>query len=452
MNTSSRHFCCQWTALIATAILFSAGQAGADRIVDDKADEGKDYNPRILLPYAFSVEGLDTGIGAFYFRNGVWQEQDGLFATVYGTSNSSYGIFAGLFQLRLSERWYLDPRLGFQSNDEQRFYGDLSFREGGKPPSGSNDSAEDDFLAGEGNNGFVDLTFRYVLPTGAGRETGLTRYITDDGILADGSTNTGSWNPLETGRTFLLIKPFYQRRTIDVDDNNIDFAPPEAGIMVGDEIDFASNGIEIALEYDNRDFAPNPSKGSFTRIGLIRDFGWWDSKNSWTAVDFQWSKYVGLGETDWFRQQVLAFDFWTAWVPTWDEVQFDEDLTVIENRPPGNLGASLGGQDRLRGFPWGRFNDKAGILYSAEYRVIPRWNPMKNWIGFRSIPWRWWQAVVFGEVGRVADDYDLGDLHEDMKWTAGFGFRGMIGSGVIRFDFAWSDEVSQVWVFAGQSF
>jgi outer membrane translocation and assembly module TamA len=77
---------------------------------------------------------------------------------------------------------------------------------------------------------------------------------------------------------------------------------------------------------------------------------------------------------------------------------------------------------------------------------------MKNWIGFRSIPWRWWQAVVFGEVGRVADDYDLGDLHEDMKWTAGFGFRGMIGSGVIRFDFAWSDEVSQVWVFAGQSF
>jgi hypothetical protein len=76
------------------------------------------------------------------------------------------------------------------------------------------------------------------------------------------------WNPLKTGRTFFLIKPFYQRRTMDVDDNNIDFFPPQSGIMTGDEIDFASNGIEIALEYDNRDFSPNPAKGSYTRIGL----------------------------------------------------------------------------------------------------------------------------------------------------------------------------------------
>ena len=55
---------------------------------------------------------------------------------------------------------------------------------------------------------------------------------------------------------------------MDVDDNNIDFFPPQSGIMTGDEIDFASNGIEIALEYDNRDFSPNPAKGSYTRIGL----------------------------------------------------------------------------------------------------------------------------------------------------------------------------------------
>ena len=42
--------------------------------------------------------------------------------------------------------------------------------------------------------------------------------------------------------------------------------------------------------------------------------------------------------------------------------------------------------------------------------------------------------------------------NEFSKWTAGAGIRAMIGGGIIRVDFAASDEASQTWVMARQAF
>lgn len=106
----------------------------------------------------------------------------------------------------------------------------------------------------------------------------------------------------------------------------------------------------------------------------------------------------------------------------------------------------------MRGYPRGRFNDKAAIYYAAELRLIPNWDPFRNWPLIRNWPWRWWQAVGFVEAGRVAPSWNLGDLHEDLKWSAGAGIRAMIGGGVIRVDFAKSDESFQFWVMANQAF
>jgi hypothetical protein len=39
-----------------------------------------------------------------------------------------------------------------------------------------------------------------------------------------------------------------------------------------------------------------------------------------------------------------------------------------------------------------------------------------------------------------------------MKWSAGAGFRAMIGGGIIRLDYAVSDETSVWWVMAKQAF
>ena len=58
----------------------------------------------------------------------------------------------------------------------------------------------------------------------------------------------------------------------------------------------------------------------------------------------------------------------------------------------------------------------------------------------------------FVETGRGAESWNLIDLHDDLKWSAGVGVRAMVGGGIIRLDFAASDESAQFWVMANQAF
>jgi hypothetical protein len=430
----------------------SAMTARADQIVIDQSDaESENERASIVVPFAFSTETLGTGVGAIYFRKGVFQPHDGLFLMGYGTSNSSFGLFGGLTNVQLAKRLFFSPTVGFMNNDEQRFYGDFGY-DPNDIPSGSNDSDQDDFVFGSGIDVYLHLTFRYVLPIGAGSGPQPHSYTTNEGLLVEGSTHQGSWNPFASGRTFVYFRPFYQLRTMEIDSENIDLFPPEAGFQEGDEADFTTHGLTLGLEYDNRDFASNPSRGSLTKLNVTRDFGTFDSFNSWTNLDFSFSKYWDLGDSNKFAQRVLAVTVWSAYTPTWDTEQISPDFVVVHNRPPGNRGATLGGIERLRGYPRGRFNDKAAIYYAAELRLIPNWDPFRNWPLIRNWPWRWWQVVGFVEAGRVAPSWSLGELHDDLKWSAGIGIRAMIGGGIIRVDFATSEESAQFWVMANQSF
>jgi len=424
----------------------------ADQITVDQSDPQREGRPpSIVVPYAFSTEALKTGLGAVYFRKAVFQPQDGLFVTGYGTSNSSFGLFGGLSNLKLSDRLFFSPLAGIMLNDQQRFYGDLGYDVNGSP-SGSNDSDENDFLFGSGIDSYLHLNFRYVLPIGAGAGPQPHSYTTNGGQLVDGSTQTGSWNPMRSGRTFIFFRPFYQRRTIEVTAENIDQFPPLVPVEIDDEIDFSTNGITLGLEYDNRDFSTNPSRGSLTKFNVTRDFGSFDSFNSWTSLDFSFAKFWDLGTSKTFAQRVIAINAWAAYTPTWETELITPDFVRISNRPPNNRGASLGGVERQRGYPRGRFSDKAAINYAVELRLIPNWDPFRNWPIIRNWPWRWWQAVGFAEIGRVAPSWNVGDLHEDMKWTAGAGARVMIGGGILRLDYAFSDETSAFWVMAKQAF
>ena len=444
------------SALLASILLFlgllAANTVDADQVVEDTDDVQRvGGRPYIVVPYAFSTEAFDTAFGAVYFRRSVIQPQDGLFVTGFGSTNSSYALFGGMTNLQLADRLFFNPMIGAMSNDQQRFYGDYGY-DVGTVPSGTNDSDEDDFVFGSGIDSYVHLTFRYVFPIGAGEGSQPHRYKTSSGLLTDGSTYRGTWNPFESGRTVLHVRPFYQRRTIEIGADNIDLFPDFLGFEEGDEPDISTNGLEVALEYDNRDFAPNPERGSLTRVKVTRDFGAFDSFTSWTNVDFSFSKYWDLGDNDRFAQRVIAASVWSSYTPTWETEVVSSDFIAVRHRPPSNRGATLGGVERLRGFPRGRFNDKAAIYYAAELRMIPKWDPFRSWPIVRNWPWRWWQAVLFAEAGRVAPDWDLGDLHEDLKWTAGAGVRVMIGGGIIRLDMAVSEENTQWWVMARQAF
>jgi hypothetical protein len=215
------------------------------------------------------------------------------------------------------------------------------------------------------------------------------------------------------------------------------------------DIDQATNGLELGLFYDNRDIGSNPSRGESVRLRVARDWGQFDSSGSWTSVGAEADYYVSFGESGGWRQRVLALNVWTSYSPTWQELPDGR----IDNRPPAFSGATLGGLWRMRAFPAQRFNDKAGIYYAAELRLVPDWNPMEYLPALQErVGIQWFQVVPFVEVGRVAPAWDFSELHRDMKWNVGCGVRAWARGLVARVDVAYSDEGLGVQMMVGQPF
>lgn len=442
---------CRWRAAAGALCLLVAVPAFAYDVISDSTDrDATRPRPATILPYGFHTELLETGIGVVRIKEGQWQPQDTSVLTAYGTSNESWGVGGALQRARLgNSRWFVNTLAYVQRNTEQRFYIEAGFRVNGTQ-RGSNESDEGDFLQGTGWNAYADAEFRYVLPIGLGRTDVVHRYETQGGLLTGGSA-TGGWNPLQSGRTMLVLKPFAMWRSLVVNERNIGKFPSFFPVALGQEVEHRSNGLNAFLEYDNRDLAVNPAGGSYQKLSISRDFGAFGSSNPWTAVEADVRKYFSLGRSASFRQRVLALNAWTAYSPTWRLTRVGDSFR-IDNAPPENKGASLGGLMRMRGYPTGRFNDKAAVYYSAELRFIPVWNPMKDWPLLRDVSWRWWQWALSAEIGRVAPTWDASTLHRDMKWSIGASVRVMIGSGVGRIELAQSAESTEVVLMIGHPF
>jgi outer membrane protein assembly factor BamA len=351
-----------------------------------------------------------------------------------GSKGSVMGFLVGRdIQMPRVERLFLDPivQVGYFKDAESYIDGNPDFPD---ERAGSNDSDEDNFVKGDGWDNFFRMRFKYLLPIGHGRDQIISTYKIDRGILRSGADGGTSVNPLVSGKSYLELRPFYRSQQLD-----------------GDDVDetIKTNGLDFSAFWDNRDFYANPSKGFGLRGKVSRDFGGFDSSNSWTNLEGELDLYIPLQLSDRFRQTVLALDYWTSYSATWDE----QPDGIIKNRPPAYTGATLGGIWRMRGYPSQRFNDKAAVYYSAELRMIPRWNPFNGW------PWiqkyvgiQWLQFVPFVEVGRVASEWNFNKLHSDMKWDVGLGLRAWAQGIVIRIDTAVSDEGAGVQMMISQPF
>jgi outer membrane protein assembly factor BamA len=233
----------------------------------------------------------------------------------------------------------------------------------------------------------------------------------------------------------VAVSPFFRSISIESDD------VPNTTIK--------TNGLDLDFIWDNRDFPTNPSRGFGVMLGVSRDFGAFGSSRSWTSCQSELDTYVSLGANGWLRQSVLALDLWAAYSPTW-EVSASGDPS---NNPPPFSGASLGGYWRMRGYAPQRFNDKAAVYYCLELRLIPNWNPFDSWGWLQDrLGVQWVQFVPFVEFGRVADNWSANELHNDMNWDAGMGFRFSAKGMVLRIDAAMSDEYNGVQMMVGQPF
>ena len=421
---------------VLVVVLFSFGHKAFGQSIMVGPD--KKFEKQVLsLPYAFYNENFGFAGAYVYAVTGYPQKQAALISTAMaGTNGSAMTFLMGRdLQMPLSDRLFLDPivQIGYFKDSDIYTDGNPHYA---NERAGSNNSDPNDYVTSDGGwDNFFRLRFKYLLPMGHGRDTIITTQVVDRGMLVEGATGGQSWNPFTSGLTYVELQPFYRLQQIH--DRN----------YLREKV--KTNGLMVSLFRDNRDFRFNPSEGSAIRVKYRRDFGWFNSSESYTALDTEMTKYFSLGESDWFRQRVLAFDLWTAYSPTWNE----KDNGDIEHRPPTFAGATLGGLWRLRGYPSQRFSDKAAIYYAAEYRMIPRWNPFENWDWLQKyVGVQWLQFVPFVEVGRVAPDWGVQRLNRDMKWDAGVGLRLWAKGIVVRIDSAVSDEGYGVQMMVAQPF
>jgi len=396
---------------------------------------GEFSSQTLSLPYAFYNDSFGFAVGYVHGVVGRPQKQATLLATAMaGTKGSAMGFLVGRdLQLPRIERLFLDPiiSVGYFKDNDAYISGNPHFPD---ERAGGNDSDKDNFVEGDGWDNFFRLKFKYLLPVGGGREQIIATYKIKDGLLDSDATGGSSLNPFKSGRSYLEMRPFYRSQQID-----------------GDNVDetVKTNGLDFSVFWDNRDFYANPSRGFGLRGKLSRDFGWLNSTNSWTNVEGEVDCYIPFEWGNWLRQGVIALDYWTSYSPTWDE----QPGGKIENRPPAYTGSTLGGLWRMRGYPSQRFNDKAAVYYSAELRLIPRWNPFERWDWVQKyVGIQWLQFVPFVEVGRVAPSWNIETLHSDMKWCLGFGVRAWAKGIVARIDTAVSEEDFKIQMMIAQPF
>ena len=433
---------CLIRGLLAGAILLLPLHATAQVVALDENEEI--YQKRSgWLPYIFATDSLGTALGVGGFTAGTIQPQASVFGTGFITSNESALVAGALNNFRFGKksRFFFDGWLLADHFTDQRFYRGPSILPG-ESPGGTNDSNEDNYVSGVSNELTLEANFKYRLPIGHLKDDPIAVYRLKEGLVQDGPRGGEIWNPLKSGQTTIGARYFYTYRDLsDVVFNQLENEP------VDETLTAKTNGFDFWLEHDNTDFPRNPEAGSRQVFNAYRDFGWLDSDESWTNLQMDLSKYYNLGTSNWFRQKVLALNFWTANTTTWND---SDDETA--HRPPPNYGSELGGFDRLRAYPSNRFNDKSAVYYSAELRLIPQTQPLKDIPILNYFQIDWWQVVPFIEAGRVAPEYNADLFFKDLKWDVGVGIRLMAFRAVVRLDFAVGEEGGAAWAMVSQPF
>ena len=390
----------------------------------------------LILPYAFSTESMGLTMGVGGGMKGYIQDQVLVSGTVFGSVEGAVAMFAGIWDYRptFANRFFFSAKGMIGHYPEQRAYTALAFRDDVARPGG-NDSDQEQYAEDSGYDNWSDFKIEYVLPMGSGRSKAVQDIKIKGGLLQSAPVGGSTWNPLEHGVTTLMLRQYNQYRSFEFDQG---------------DIDATMHPVQLALAYDNTDFPTNPSAGSLQYIGVTHDFGWLESPDDWTFMEFETSKYYSLGSSNWAKQRIIALNMWTGSVTSWEEHTNSNGITTVSNRPPFYEGATLGGFYRMRGYPVDRFNDKSVLYTTAEYRYTLDWNPLGNISWLKFLQNDWLQLVGFVEGGRVANDY--GDLFSDWKVDGGVGLRGMFAGAVVRLDVGMSDESTSAWAMIGHPF
>ncbi|NKF49468.1 hypothetical protein G3R49_02580 [Shewanella sp. WXL01] len=407
-------------AIIPTSF---ASEAEVSTDANASADESSDtpkpsYQAEVeVVPFIFATETLSTAFGGAGVIKHAGQAQATALGVGLYTANDSWMGFLGLYNYQLpgAEQWLFSFE-AFQGHYEQGIY----FLEPHESPRG-----ETEKVISVGDEGFAKLHIEYVLPIASGKQ-GAAR------SLARRQAEEISWNPLESGVSSVKLTPFVKNRKLEVNETLPDLA----------------KGAELLFEWDNRDTSKDTLKGGRTSLTFTYGMAI-DDQPDWSIWEFEQSAFFPLGSNKWLSEQVLAANVYVADTPSWNK---QDGTTGNYHRPPTFAGVGLGGFDRLRGYSSDQFTGRSAVNYSLEYRVKPHWQPLQNWPVFNLYKVPWWQWVVFGEMGKVANSFSASELHTDMKYVMGAGVRFEVEDIVVRLDLASNTDENQFWVMVNQAF
>lgn len=118
----------------------------------------------------------------------------------------------------------------------------------------------------------------------------------------------------------------------------------------------------------------------------------------------------------------------------------------------GNIasGTALGGVNRLRSYPVGRFHDKHVFFTGLEHRwYLNRTSSPFDYFLAKGV-FEAFQIATFYEIGQVSETLDR--LFSDFKSSAGVGFRVILTGLVLRADYATGAERSEITAMFGYAF
>ncbi len=149
-----------------------------------------------------------------------------------------------------------------------------------------------------------------------------------------------------------------------------------------------ASGFGFNISFDNRDNTFYPHRGFYIDARVLfyrREFG---SEYNFTRLELDFRPYVQL-----YQELVLAFQL---------------SARVNFGTVPFMLMPQIGGTERMRGYPDGRYMDKDCLIAQTEFRF--------------PIVWRF-GGVIFGSAGTVAPRLDKIDLYfVRFAWGAGLRF------------------------------
>ncbi|MEJ5245597.1 MAG: BamA/TamA family outer membrane protein [Bacteroidota bacterium] len=378
------------------------------------------------LPFGFYSNSLGWVFGSFTSIKGYPQKNSFTKAGGIISTNGSKYVYlqADEVQNPLFKRQFIRPDIFVGKLGDVKEYIGLPDANGIVP--GSNSSREEQHLLLHGTDYWFELNLKHLLPIGKGIEKDF------DYVIDIRSREQINEPVLNIGKVFFETKLIYRDMTLK---NNFT------------RLKLVTSAIDFSLSNDNTNYIYFPTYGTYQKVSYIKQFNAFGCDvpaDIWKA-DFRcfYPIFDGINSFP----TVIAFNFVTMDTPSWDE-----KFKGKYKRGKLFVGPTLGGTKYLRGYKDLRFHDRAMLYYSLELRKNLDWNPFNYYEWTRKIGIDVLQLALFGDLGRVAPEWDFAEFHQNMRYTYGLGLRAFMQGMVLRMDVGKSKENIMIQMFVENPF